>query len=180
MPGPTPKDPTLRARRNKTATAARLSLVPPVEGEEPEVEAMRASLPPRRVEEKRDDGSVVVVEAEWHERAVALWEELWTSPMRGEYLDADVEGLYVLVAMTDAFWRRLESGQVSGANELGKELRLQRQQYGLDPIARRRLQWEVDRGDEAEERRRKRNRPRPAEGDSAAKPDPRALLGADD
>jgi hypothetical protein len=176
MPGPTPKDPTLRARRNRTATAAKLSLVPPVDGEEPEVEAMRASLPPRRVEQ--EDGSYL--EAEWHPRAVSLWEELWASPMRGEYLDADVEGLYVLVAMTDAFWRRFEAGQVSGANELGKELRLQRQQYGLDPIARRRLQWEVDRGDEAEERRRKRNRPRPADDGEAPAVDPRQLLGADE
>jgi hypothetical protein len=95
--------------------------------------------------------------------------------MAGEYLDADVHGLFVLVALTDGYWRRMEAGQISGANELAKELRLQRQAFGLSPIDRRRLQWEVDRGEEAEGRRKKRQ---PSKPDPSAKPgaDPRLTL----
>jgi hypothetical protein len=146
MPGPPPKDPAIRRRRNKTSTAARL----PMDGGDA---VDTPELPPRVIEVEG-----VRTEDEWHPLAVELWEDVWASPMAPEYLDADVHGLVVLVALTDAYWRRMESGQVSGANELAKELRLQRQAFGLSPIDRRRLQWEVDRGEEAETKRQKRQR----------------------
>lgn len=146
MPGPLPKDPATRQRRNKTATAATL----PADGgssvETPE-------LPPRMIEV---DGELR--EGEWHPMAVAFWDDVWASPMAPEFLDSDVHGLYVVLALTDGYWRRMETGQVSGANELAKELRLQRQSYGLSPIDRRRLQWEVDKGEQAETNRKKRKR----------------------
>jgi hypothetical protein len=178
MPGPTPKDPALRQRRNRTATAATLAVADADTA--PAIEVMRQSLPPRVVE--TDDGPV---EAEWHPLARQLWDDVWASPMAPEYLRADVHGLYVLVALTDAYWRRMEAGQVSGANELAKELRLQRQAFGLSPIDRRRLQWEVEKSEEAAERGRRRRR-KVDEGEADARSreqaarDPRALLGVID
>jgi hypothetical protein len=55
--------------------------------------------------------------------------------MVGEYLDADIPGLVVVMELQDAF--------NYGDKTVASELRLQRQCFGLTPIDRRRLQWEV-------------------------------------
>jgi hypothetical protein len=165
MPGPAPKDSSLRQRRNKTATAAKLSA---------DHEVCAPELPPRLIEVKEGE-TVKVVETAWHKLALSLWEDVWSSPMAPEYLEADYHGLYVLVALTDSYWRRMEAGQVSGANELAKEIRLQRQAFGLSPIDRRRLQWEVERSEEASEKGRKRRARKAPEADSKDG-DPRLTL----
>lgn len=164
MPGPTPKDPSLRQRRNKTATAATLQLVK--DGDEVSI----PELPVRT----DDDGAVIA----WHPMALDLWEEVWTSPMAAEYLDADVPGLFILAALTDSFWKGLEHGRVG--KDLAAEIRLQRVDYGLTPIARRRLQWEVERAEDAVDKGRKRRVRQPdADGDQGEpKGDPRRLLAA--
>jgi len=86
--------------------------------------------------------------------------------MAPEYDTSDVHGLVLLAVLVDDFWR-------DGSRELAAEIRLQRQCYGLTPIDRRRLQWEIDRGEEAEEKRQTR-RTAPAK----ARKDPRSSLGA--
>lgn len=154
MPGPIPKPSHLRQRRNREATAATLTL------DDHGIEA--PELPGDR---------------DWHPRTLAWWEDVWASPMAPEFLEADVHGLFLLAELEDDF-HKADSPKVR--IELAKEIRLQRQAYGLTPIDRRRLQWEVDRGDEAEARRRKRER-RAAPGIRGAlgpEDDPRALLGS--
>ena len=69
--------------------------------------------------------------------------------MAPEFLEADVHGLFLLAELEDDFHK---AERPRDRVELAKEIRLQRQAYGLTPIDRRRLQWEVDRGDEAEQR----------------------------
>lgn len=138
MPGPTPKPASTRQRRNKTSTNARLIA-------DHDLEAPDLPTHPQA-----GDGE------DWHPMAVDFWEDVWASPMAPEFLDADVHGLYVILALTDLYWRNLTSGKpVTG---LAMELRLQRQSFGLSPIDRRRLQWEVDKGEEAAERAAKRRR----------------------
>ena len=104
----------------------------------------------------------------------AMWKRLWDSEMAPEYTEADHDGLFVYAELIDEFYR----ADVSPTRrlEVAKEIRLQRQGYGLTPLDRRRLQWEVDRGDEAVQKTQKRK--------NAAKPkavetgdDPRAALG---
>jgi hypothetical protein len=73
--------------------------------------------------------------------------------MAPEFLHADVHGLFLLAELEDMFHR---APSAKDKIELAKEIRLQRVAYGLTPIDRRRLQWEVDRGDEAGERVEKR------------------------
>lgn len=138
MPGPPPKDASLRARRNKSSTAATLAAVP--------ADTTAPELPERH----DDEGNVLA----WHPMALDFWAEVWASPMRSEYLDADVPGLFILVALTDAYWRGLEQGRAG--KELAAEIRLQRIDYGLTPIARRRLQWEVEKAEDAVDKGRKR------------------------
>jgi hypothetical protein len=92
----------------------------------------------------------------------------------GEFVDGqvDVHGLYILAVLVDAFWSEPSAS-------LAAEIRLQRQCFGLTPIDRRRLQWEIDRGEDASERTRKR-RATPATGaeknDQPPTADPRGVL----
>jgi hypothetical protein len=72
--------------------------------------------------------------------------------------------------LEDDFW---DADSARERTMLMAEIRLQRQCFGLTPIDRRRLQWEVDRGEAADEqtsRRRQARRPK------AAEEDPRQLL----
>lgn len=122
MPGPPPKNPLTRQRTNKKPTAAVLGA------------AGQASVRPLP---DRDDGE------SWHAQAVSLWNEAWSSPMAAEYLEADIPGLIVLADLTHQYWRK-------PGVKIASELRQQRIAYGLDPMARRRLQWEVARVKEVE------------------------------
>lgn len=106
---------------------------------------------------------------EWHAQTVAWWTDVWASPMAPEFDDSDLHGLVLLAVLVDAFWE-------SPSKELAAEIRLQRQCFGLSPIDRRRLQWEIDRGTEAEQRTQKRrtaDAPRPSSTEGT---DPRQLL----
>jgi hypothetical protein len=145
--GPTPKTAATRARRNKTTTASRLET-----DEQP-----RAKAPP--LGDHPEGG-------EWHPRTLVFWKDVWDSPMAEEFLRADTDGLLQLAALVDQFWKE-------PSPKLAAEIRLQRQCYGLTPIDRRRLQWEVVRAEEAEKKRPNR-KIAPREPVS----DPRAALKA--
>lgn len=99
----------------------------------------------------------------WQAPTVAWWRDLWASPMRDEYLKVDVHGLTRLAVLIDRFWL--------GDTDVASEIRLQGQLFGLTPIDRRRLQWEVVRAEEAERRRRPQPPRAPLE-------DPRSVLSA--
>lgn len=129
MPGPMPKPAALRQRRNKTTTAAALSTE-----ERPRQRAPR--LPKREGRE-------------WDPLTRAWWRDVWASPMAGEFLRSDLHGLYLLAELVDRFW-----GEPTTA--LASEIRLQRQCFGLTPIDRRRLQWEVERAEMATTRKQQR------------------------
>ena len=140
---PTPKPAATRQRRNKVAGMA--TLRPVADLETPELPAHPG------------EG--------WHDLTVRWWDDLWSSPMAPEYDTSDIHGLFMLAVLVDGFWW-------APSKELAAEIRLQRQAFGLSPIDRRRLQWEIDRGEQAEESRTKRKtKPRPAK-------DPRESLSA--
>lgn len=103
---------------------------------------------------------------DWHPMTVSWWRDVWSSPMAPEYDDSDKHGLFLLAVLVDDFW-------TSPSKELAAEIRLQRQCFGLSPIDRRRLQWEIERTDEAQDKGRKRRsvKPKAAPGD-----DPRNAL----
>jgi len=86
--------------------------------------------------------------------------------MAAEFLRADVHGLYILAELVDAFWTDPED------LKLAAEIRQHRMAFGLTPIDRRRLQWEVER---VEERRRLRPQALEKRGGRKAA-DPRAML----
>lgn len=154
--GPPPKPAALRQRRNKVATKASLpSAADAAEFEVPDLPS-------------RDD------EQPWHPMVLEWWEAVWRSPMAPEFLDADMKGgLYLLADLHQLRWTAMSR---SALIEAAKEIRLQEVRFGLSPIDRRRLQWEVARGEEAEKRRSGRT-PKPKD-DDARGGDPRAALKA--
>lgn len=148
MPGPAPKDPSVRARRNRQSTAATLRLVHDV---------VAPPLPTRL----------------WHEQTRAWWRDIWASPMAPEFLKADLHGLFALALLIDDMWRT-EDPKLR--KELAAEVRQQRMAFGLTPLDRRRLQWQIEQTEEAQDRgtRRREAAPKPV----AKASDPRGVLGA--
>lgn len=146
MPGPVPKSAATRQRRNRVATKARL--------EAPA--ATRVDLPTRYSSFKchecyltagkhtaeqfdREDIEPHAFDPEaetWRELTVAWWSTIWDSPMAEEWVDADVPGLVALAFLVDEFWR-------TGNREIAAEIRMQQREYGLSPLSRRSLQWEI-------------------------------------
>lgn len=148
MPGPAPKHPSVRARRNTSSTAATLSVVHNV---------ATPPLPTRL----------------WHEQTRAWWQAIWASPMAPEFDKSDLHGLYALAVLVDDFWRT-EDPKLR--KEIAAEIRQQRTGFGLTPMDRRKLQWEIERTDEAQERGSRRRAAAPRVVTKAD--DPRAALGA--
>ena len=139
MPLP-PKPPGLRQRRNRASTKATLPT---------EAEAAKQEIPP--LPERK---------GKWRPEVIFWWEVTWKSPMAAEYLEADKPGLYILAHLHQAFWTANNKDRFRYATEL----RQQEVRFGLSPIDRRRLEWEVEKGETAAirtETRRKRKRPNP-------------------
>lgn len=154
MPGVPPKHPSARARRNKTPGARTLVPVDPKKVTIPD-------LPDLRV---------------WHPRTVEKWKAVHLSPMFAEYDQSDIEGLLALAILWDDFWK---ADDPTPRVRLMAEIRQNEVRYGLSPIDRRRLAWEIDRGEQAEQQtqeRRNRAAVRSADKDEA-EPDPREMLG---
>lgn len=86
---------------------------------------------------------------EWDWQTESWWRDVWASPMAPEYDDSDRHGLLMLAVLVDEFWKKPTWTTAA-------EIRLQRQCFGLSPIDRRRLQWEIEKVDEAQDRGRKR------------------------
>lgn len=155
MPGPTPKPAKLRQRRNRSATAATLP------SESAAAQRDVPELPPRM--------SPAEV---WHPKVVEWWESAWRSPMAGEWLDSDVKGgLYRLAELHQKLWCAFDTDTFLAVQ---REIRLAEVGFGLNPIDRRRLQWEVEKGEVAEERTKTRRQARALK--SASKKDPRDVL----
>jgi hypothetical protein len=109
---------------------------------------------------------------EWHPQTIAWWADVWASPMAPEYDASDRHGLFVLAVLVDGFW--LKPHWTAAA-----EIRLQRQCFGLTPIDRRRLQWEIEKVDEAQDRgQRRRAAATPPAKKTAKGEDPFAALRA--
>lgn len=149
MSGPAPKHPSARSRRNKTSTNASIAA----------------------------DASIIAPELPdipWHSMTLAWWRDLWASPMAPEYDDSDRHGLFKLAMLQNDFWLAENAKE---RKEASAEIRLQEQRFGLSPIDRRRLQWEIEKSDEAADKGEKR-RTRAKASEPSSKGDPRAVLRA--
>lgn len=148
MPGPPPKHSSARARRNKVTTHAVLT-------------ADHAIVAPELPGEH------------WHPMTIEWWRDVWASPMAPEFDDSDRHGLYVLAALVNDFWF---APTAKDRKELAAELRQQGARFGLSPIDRRRLQWEVAKVEEAQDQRARKATPAKTTARKKAAGDPRDIL----
>jgi hypothetical protein len=158
MPGPMGKPAATRQRRNKASTFT--VLTQPGAGE---IKVPR--LP------KRDDGP-------WHRMTLRWWLDIWDSPMAPEYDESDIHGLFALAMVVNDFWTAQTAKDRQAASS---EIRLMSQRYGLSPMDRRRLQWQIS---ETESKQRSNARGAAREADNSPAPaqrpgwDPRKALSA--
>lgn len=142
-----------RQRRNKTSTHATLVR---------DHDVVAPPLPER--------------EQEWHPFTVQWWADIWASPMAPEFeRTSDTHGLYLLAALHDDFWR-VPPDKPRVRAELAAEIRLQEQRFGLSPYDRRRLQWQIEATEAAQDKGRQRRARTIEPVDPSA--DPRAVLYA--
>ena len=144
-PGPRPKPAHLRQRTNRKAGASVLLL--PAAGGVPVPD-----LPPHPL------GTA------WHPYTLESWGRVWTSAMASKWLPSEFDGVFRMAILWDGFYR------TGRATDLA-EIRQQEQRFGLSPLDRSRLQWEILRTDEAE-------RKHPAPPKKTGIRDPRAYLTA--
>lgn len=124
------KPASTRQRRNKTSSAAVLYIDPDLEAPElPDI----------------PDG--------WHYQTLEWWDEIWRSPMAPEYDDSDIQGLYVMARCVDDFWNARNPTERQRASA---EVRLHSMRFGLSPMDRRRLQWEIAKVDDAQAKAKRR------------------------
>lgn len=150
------KDPSVRARRNKASTNATLVADPEID-----------------VPELPGYG--------WHPMTVEWWADMWASPMAPEYDDSDRHGLFVLAKLVNDFWC-CPADNPSLRMKLSAEIRMQRNRYGLSPMDRRSLQWEIARAEQATAARPpsdvRIDRPAQPQAPSGTSNDPRSVLRA--
>lgn len=150
---PMPKDPSTRARRNKTSTNSVLRVVP----------GQKVPALPKGTD--------------WHPMAAAWWKTAWMSPMVQEWTEADQELLIVCLAARHAYWKSFDEDDRRGLPSMLNSIVSAEKTLGLSPMSRRALQWQIEQGEAAEEKTTQRRRARAAQ----AKPrpvesDPRELL----
>lgn len=71
------------------------------------------------------------------------WATVWASPMAAAWVDADAPALARLAGLVD----RASRGQVGVLDEI----RQLEDRFGLSPLARRRLEWEIEQTTKGEE-----------------------------
>lgn len=110
----------------------------------------------------------------WHELTVQWWYDIWASPMAPEFeKTSDTHGLYLLAQLHDDFWS-VPADKPRARAEIAGEIRLQEQRFGLSPMDRRRLQWQIEATEAAQDKGRAR-RARTIEAIDPAD-DPRSAL----
>ncbi len=102
----------------------------------------------------------------WHPLTLSWWKNVWASPMASEYIPTDVDGLGRVAVLIDNY-NKIPRG------DLLAEIRLQEARFGLSPLDRSRLQWEIAKADEAEKRRKS-----PRKRNATKTVDPRSVLRA--
>lgn len=70
------------------------------------------------------------------ESTLGYWEAVWLSPMGQVFLPADFDALVRLALLRDEVHK--------GDRSCLGEIRALEDRFGLSPLARRRLQWEID------------------------------------
>ena len=154
MKGRKPKEPGLRARRNKAATA--VTLEPPPEAPRPQktpplprgmfpcgrcgaAAVAHSSAISQPGTEKTDRCSEF--QPAVHPLTRQWWREVWRTPMAGRYIETDVLGIRAIAILWNQVYMEPGSDRVP---RLMAEIRQQEGRFGLDVLGRRRLDWRIE------------------------------------
>lgn len=155
MPGPTPSQ--TKVRRNRSSTRRTLSA---------EHDVKAPPLPK-------------LPDVEWSPITRKWWRELWASGMAPEYLDVHRYGLFRVAMLFNKFF----DPDTELKQQLEIQVRLEKAEadYGINPMALRRLEWQIEEteGKQAQGARRRASTAAPAAAPAApANPtdDPRLKL----
>ncbi len=74
----------------------------------------------------------------WTAKGKRYWQKIWESPMAVTYIDADLPGLERMTMLVEI----ISTGDITQG--ILSELRQLEDRFGLSPLARRRLQWDID------------------------------------
>jgi len=144
------KDPSVRARANKASTRATLSADHDIE-------------PPPLPDEMP-----------WHPLTRQWWNDLWKSPMAPEYTHMDIHGLYRVAMLMNDFWLAETPKQRS---EIQVRLEKADADFGTNPLARRRLEWQIEATEDSKAKgKKRRGEERPPAPQPDASNDPRLKL----
>lgn len=156
MPGPAPKDPGVRARRNRSSTRRTLSA---------EHDIKAPPLP------KLPDVEWLPITRKW-------WRELWMSGMAPEYLEVHRYGLFRVAMLFNKFF----DPDTELKQQLEIQVRLEKAEadYGINPMALRRLEWQIEetQDKQAKGTQRRATQAPPAPTTAAPVSDPRLKLVA--
>src|SRR5689334_6546215 len=115
--GQQPKDHETRRRRNKVATEAVLTTTD-----------ARIKVPTLTQQ---------ILGSRVHASTKRWWSVIWKSPMAPRWLEADIEGLYLVAILRNEFF-------VKPTSTLAGEIRQQEARFGLTPVDRKRLDWRIE------------------------------------
>lgn len=132
--GPAPKPAHLRQRTNRKAGATTIVA--------PDAPRKKSDIP----EIPNPDDRA------WHPLTRSAWANAWASPMASQWIETDWDALGRLALLWDEFYKKPSADAL-------KEIRLQSALFGLSPLDRSRLQWEVNRADVAEKQQLQRQTP---------------------
>ncbi len=130
MPGPPPKDPVTRQRRNKPKAAERV--LAEAAASRGGAEADAATAKRRRIPNLGD----CPARGGWHADTRAWWTAVWESPVATRYLPMHEHGLRSLAVMVDMRYklaRRLPA-TLREYVELTDKIRLLGREYWLHPV----------------------------------------------
>jgi hypothetical protein len=199
MPGPPPKHQSARARRNKASTRAVLT-VPLLEdydgwtakqlrdeidrrnGDRPETDRLPRTGTKAAVTDRlyRDDlGEIPELPerpAGWSQVARDWWDSVWSSPMSNEWHPpTDYYNVLAAAGHLDDWWTAETAYERQKADD---KFMKRVGPLGLDPIARRRLEWTIEQTESAKAQGQRRRDQQPPAAPPAPTPgaDPRAAL----
>ncbi len=135
------KDPAVRVRRHKATTRTTLA---------PDHDVIAPELP-----------DII----DWHPLTRQWWDDLWLSPMAPEYMRMDFHGMFRVAMLMNDFWTAETAKQRADI-----QVRLEKAdaEFGTNPLARKRLEWQIEETDSKKASGRRRRQ----KDDEPAKPPP--------
>lgn len=89
----------------------------------------------------------------WHPMVLRWWKDIWASPMAPEYVDSDVNGLFRVAMLYNDFWTAETAKERA---EIQVRLEKADADYGTNPMARRRLEWQIEATEDSKAKGKKR------------------------